>query len=514
VLTVAPPHPIKLYIESFDTDDPTADTSPVDDEANEEDNRGTSPAKAGQFTGESGGVLELVFPENVKTTNCEFQVTMQPGDNFRIVANGDKDFLLRMENKDSTQNVGASDAEKNANKQRICNMDVTGTPAEREIRHAGNYASDVLTVWRFLHVEVDSMGPVTNNVVVGNITGISGNSSAATNLALDINLRTGLTPQDNSANLSTFPQGNGRFENGEIRIGADEVLTAGLLGNGDIFVTHLTGFNIPAEIAQGGATSAAGQVVSLAGNTFAITGDLGTNSYSGATLVVAGTAFTISGNASNTVTVGSTAQIPFALHDDDDDTILPSGYNLGVLSSALAEAYIAVLDDGGGMSSYNQTTNTFIANLPGTIMVDDQAAFDRQASGMDHFWVAYLLMSFQYVPDSDQDADNEFGTGGVAWSITSNTGVVPGGQGSQTFAETVRDRLTSGATAGLRDRVLAHEIGHQMGLAHWDTGEPGVSGVVPINLMLRSMQTVPNSDAKFVNEHLHLIRSRQHTPGQ
>jgi|GEM_PF-6992747 len=37
--------------------------------------------------------------------------------------------------------------------------------AQAEIRKAANYASDVLTTWRFVHVEVDSMGPVWGNSV-------------------------------------------------------------------------------------------------------------------------------------------------------------------------------------------------------------------------------------------------------------------------------------------------------------------------------------------------------------
>jgi hypothetical protein len=62
------------------------------------------------------------------------------------------------------------------------------------------------------------MSAPTNNFVVGNITRITGSASAATNLFLDVNLRTGLTPQDSSANLSSTPSGNGRFENGSIII--------------------------------------------------------------------------------------------------------------------------------------------------------------------------------------------------------------------------------------------------------------------------------------------------------
>jgi hypothetical protein len=149
-LTVAPIEPVKFYFRSFDVDDPTSAAAPLDDETKDEDNRGTVPAREGAFPGAVGGVKEVTFDGKEKT--FEFQVTMQPGDNFRIVGNGDRKFLLDLANPDST--LGAD----NADKQRIINKNITGTAAEKEIRDVSHYASDrVLTVWRFLHVERDHM---------------------------------------------------------------------------------------------------------------------------------------------------------------------------------------------------------------------------------------------------------------------------------------------------------------------------------------------------------------------
>ncbi len=168
-LTVAPVEPVNLYFKSFDVDDPTSATAPVDDDtaaANDEDNRGTAPARSGAFIGEVGGILEQAF--DAKDETFQFRVTLRAGDNFRVVGNGDEDFLGCLENRESELPAN------NADKQRITNVHITGTPAQKEIREADHYASNrVLTVWRFLHVERDSYalpggGEVFDGAGVGN----------------------------------------------------------------------------------------------------------------------------------------------------------------------------------------------------------------------------------------------------------------------------------------------------------------------------------------------------------
>jgi hypothetical protein len=151
-LTVAPVERLNLYFDSFDVDDPTSASAPLDDDAsaaNDEDNRGTAPARSGAFAGEAGGIKEQAF--TAREATLEFRVTLRAGDNFRVVGNGDRDFLTELENKES--NLGAD----NGDKQRIINKHVMGTAAQKEIREPAHYASNrVLTVWRFLHVERDS----------------------------------------------------------------------------------------------------------------------------------------------------------------------------------------------------------------------------------------------------------------------------------------------------------------------------------------------------------------------
>jgi hypothetical protein len=90
------------------------------------------------------------------------------------VGSGDKDYLAELENRDAVQDVGANTAERNVNKLRIVNKQVTGTPEAREVRSSASYVSNVLLVWRFLHTELDSYaappgaGVVFDGACVGN----------------------------------------------------------------------------------------------------------------------------------------------------------------------------------------------------------------------------------------------------------------------------------------------------------------------------------------------------------
>jgi len=170
-LTVKPVEAVSIYFDSFDVDDPTFASNPVDNEANERDNLGAAPHRDGRFDGETGGLKEQSFDEKEETFG--FQVTMQPGDNFRVVGSGDKDYLAELENRDAVQDVGANTAERNVNKLRIVNKQVTGTPEAREVRSSASYVSNVLLVWRFLHTELDSYaapgaGVVFDGACVGN----------------------------------------------------------------------------------------------------------------------------------------------------------------------------------------------------------------------------------------------------------------------------------------------------------------------------------------------------------
>ena len=161
-LNIAPPRPVSLYLRAFDVDDPSADDDEVDSEEEAEDNRGTKPGKAGMFTSSNGEIAELEFRE--QKAKAEFRVTMQPGDNFRVAAFPDRKYLEKLENDDARLSESWAEAA------RIVDGDMLAAgvkPADAEFPEAKKWLSDTLTVWRFLHVELDSMRQVRNQVLEG-----------------------------------------------------------------------------------------------------------------------------------------------------------------------------------------------------------------------------------------------------------------------------------------------------------------------------------------------------------
>ena len=229
VLTVAPIEDAILHFRSFDVDDPTSATAPVDNDTATgppHDNRGSAPAHAGKIVGSNAdGILAQTFGAGESMKTFEFQTTMQPGDNFRLAGNGDPDFIGDLVAKDTR--FGGN----NADGQRIINEQMTNSAfADREVRDAGKYATDTLTVWRFMHVENDSMAAPPANV--NHVTGAFLDFESATNVATNVTemINSNVVFSDGSPDLdgqgtngdSSPPvatHGDGRFENGTVVLG-------------------------------------------------------------------------------------------------------------------------------------------------------------------------------------------------------------------------------------------------------------------------------------------------------
>jgi len=128
-----------VYFKSFDVDDPSSNAPPIDNEGQTQDNRGTPP---------EGNLNPGFAVTNAQgEATVDFTVTMKPGDNFRVAADLNNDTWLnglKVKQNDPQALIYESD-------------EVTPIPPGKR--------TDLLTVWRKLHFELDSVGPVEGNYI-------------------------------------------------------------------------------------------------------------------------------------------------------------------------------------------------------------------------------------------------------------------------------------------------------------------------------------------------------------
>jgi len=477
-LTVEPIEPVKIYFDSFDVDDPTSRFAPVDDETNERDNRGLPVS--GAFEGEVGGVREQEF--DAKEETMEFKVTMQPGDNFRIVGNGDKDFLADLENKEST--LGAAQD----NKLRIINKNIVGSPQQKEIREATHYASKILTVWRFLHIEVDSMGTVEGNEVSGEIVRMDpADSSTATKVYVNRVL------DDGSRDLSLSATWKGRFEKGTLTVAGTRIIR-NLDGNGFNFFQKNSGLDItPLNFSAidndsfwNSTMSGTITKITRSGGAWVFTlnpneSSVDWSDFDGGTITIAeGDAMRIVGVSStdNTVEVNSFV-IPFTAVDDDTVSGDVRAPVTNGIAPVYAKAYIVPLFDTGKDNSDSPFhVNTEVAELEAHVNAGKQAP-----KSLERCWIVTITGIYQTyrggipVPTWSYGGDNDPDKEG-----THRAAAMRRVHGLVYSMESVRDWIatpaaldggnaTDPASAGRQTReqeILNHEIGHLFGLDHPD----------------------------------------------
>ena len=193
--TLSPAIPnIKVFFEVIDVDDPSANdvSAPnndpmgiVDNEHNSTDNRGD-----GARTGPGSSMYYIVRSNSVgQAIVTNFRVSMQPGDNYRFVA--------------SLNPIGSSDytaIQDDGSAAGVLNNTLS-PPARMGVNATGPAVlSDMLTVWRRLHIEDDTMGPVAGNTVTGTMTVMAGNPQSLATLTPD----------------QTLTDSTNRFENGTL----------------------------------------------------------------------------------------------------------------------------------------------------------------------------------------------------------------------------------------------------------------------------------------------------------
>ncbi len=144
---------LPVYLKCFDADDPSTNEAPLDVETEGQDNLGEPKTGSLQKT--------TVTTDAEGKAQTTFAVTMQPGDNFRVAAQVYGSDMLE-----------ALKARQNDTQGRV-------TPGGGEADGQGYAVTPLLTVWRKLRYEVDSMGAPVGTFVSGQITAVQDDGETA-----------------------------------------------------------------------------------------------------------------------------------------------------------------------------------------------------------------------------------------------------------------------------------------------------------------------------------------------
>ena len=104
------------------------------------------PSQKTKIVSSSNSIAKVRISKNKKSIKVGFVVSRQPGDNYRIVANVDNNFLENLRNEDQHDKL------------RIVDKNVASATGKTGVLESWeNYTSNILTIWRILHYESDEM---------------------------------------------------------------------------------------------------------------------------------------------------------------------------------------------------------------------------------------------------------------------------------------------------------------------------------------------------------------------
>jgi hypothetical protein len=509
--TVVPAVPdVPVYFTSFDVRDPTHTMPLVDVTATTVDNPCVPQAgtlSPGSAWTDASGVADNYFT-----------VTMQPGDNFRVVAGCDPNFASQYHSDVNSTTGGI--------------VDTNGNPI------AWNHVTDMLTVWRRLHVEVDSMEavPPGANLLMNTMYKCTGNASGTTRITLTDEVNDGSPDLDGDPNCSGARDcmGNGRFENGKLRIGtgSPSVLISPITGNGDDWVTFPSAAIVPLWFhtedndifLNGTMDGTVTEIVNSEENPICYLNVTAHNQtpidwqdFVGGKLVVGGGEPVMITNADGTAATltTSTLDVPVSLVDDDDNSILPHVPVIGAEFKALySKAYILPIVDGGGNPANNSTSVPFVLNVPASLfesVLTSANALQADSNRADDFWIGYALISFQSSavpeqlglpsprnpPRGDYDPNSEPNVPGL------NGGGPDSRLGAMLYMEPIRETGVQGS----EQRIIAHEIAHQFGV-----DDTYIAGSSPEDDIMGDGTYFNGSH--FYPEAIRVLRSKIQSPGR
>lgn len=397
------PQGTRIYFKSFDLDDPSSDDPDVDPTGSQGFDNNGGPRLSGTLSAS----YALTDASGIATV--EFETTKQPGDNFMVAAGTDELYLQGL----TESGIGLRDADGKT----------LPTPQAK--------ATEMLTVWRRLHIEVDSMGVVTDNKVI---------ATAADALVPDADqIQTSFLRPDSLICVQQ-PLESNRFEGGRVMVGESQY---SILSNDQSCLTVAGGpeFNPPPG-----------------GTQVTIYDDDDFNNNNGT-----------AGDEGEDIPAPSTGKVLGGSAGDSP------------ANNLFAPAYIRPVYDVGD----NNNSVPFHANVAENTSAAKRALYDFDQVATEanvDFWTVYVLGAYQYTLEEDSDPNEETLTLGIVDSSgqqDAQGSLVRDGLGVLLFVEQEREgriRRAEGfpvSEFALSPYWVPHEIGHLLGARHQDKGLMG-----------------------------------------
>ncbi len=553
------PKPTEIFLRAFDVDDPSPDAivdgklmldpndKGVDGDYDggtglsysiEEDNRGNVQGnKFGYSNGMDDGIFPITFAENADISNLvEFQVSQHAGDNYRLAGYADKEFLKAMRNFDKEDGIEIKHLAK---------------ATVKDLLEVKKVQSKVLTVWRLLHLEIDSMKDFqwSDNQIVTLITDITTSvSGQIEEIKVENSLRDKTVDTDNTSAI-----GYGRFQDGAIIFNSfppvekKKIIENNGQFKASMYANNLLSFlGMPGFLLEPSSTIATPVTVD---KIFKISSD-STYKWEFATPLLTPNVFQngtfkfvdnpelmdikeVDINGKFIIT--KNFKVKVTIRDDDVKNTLPYGLtqmeNEGVITKLqpfFKEVFILPIADGGNTKENNKVDFENIINLwnkkdPGSNSAQTSKNWESilkysesKMFQQENFWVSELINVFQSKESTDADYNFEGTTGAITDpynTILSNTEIKTGGNTSAFFYSSYLDYIKTSPNFGAKEWIFAHEIGHQFGLGHGGKDDgleiPEYKG----NMGIMAPPGIGSSNM-FIPRYQNLIRSRKKSPGQ
>jgi hypothetical protein len=442
---------------------------------------------------------------------------------------------------------------------------VVSPTLRKEVLQVDKFGSKVLTVWRLLHVEYDSMksfewdqGDQGNLANLNIIKSISENGAITSSKNVKkIKCLNSLSDEgtiflDYSSYFDSIilaQKGFGRFQNGDLYIGTNDIKNPPVnlkIANGNIIGNDnkniILSVNSTVNLIKDKINS------KIRNKSKSIIKDVSVvefieikpnvikwlflaplnidSSFIGGQLILLSIPNKIDSiDLINNFVYTSTINIPLIIYDDDQKSILPENERyLNHLNQTFESCYIRSLSD-GKMYSINDIIpfcpnfcpnfengsslqQSYLKGLIDSINTKNQSLSNKK----NNYWMVHILSSFQGSLERDHDSFKEKSTlSGQTLPISStneikDTIVGKGGYSSLIFLETLRDA----GVANTESFTITHEVGHQWGLSH---GVDNNSMPLVPEYQNMGIMKPENYTGKFIPRHENLIRSRISSPG-